>query len=56
MDISSYFIKNRHHCAHHHEELGRDHENAMGDVLTDKPLVVLVNGNTKSSAEAIARR
>ena len=55
VDISSLFHQKRHHCAHHHEELGRDvTKTASGDVLTDKPLVVLVNGNTSSSAEVIA--
>ena len=29
-------------------------KNATGEFLTDKPLVVLVNGNTSSSAEVIA--
>lgn len=54
VDISSYFIKSGTIVRITTKSSDETTKNATGDVLTDKPLVVLVNGNTSSSAEVIA--
>ena len=54
VDISSYFIKSGTIVRITTKSWDETTKNATGDVLTDKPLVVLVNGNTSSSAEVIA--
>lgn len=54
VDISSYFIKSGTIVRITTKNADETTKNATGSVLTDKPLVVLVNGNTASAAEVIA--
>lgn len=54
VDISSYFVKSGTIVRIVTTGADETTKNATGSVLTDKPLVVLVNGNTSSAAEVIA--
>lgn len=54
VDISSYFVKSGTIVRIVTKSAEETTKNATGSVLTDKPLVVLVNGNTSSAAEVIA--
>lgn len=54
VDISSYFVKSGTIVRITTKGADETTKNATGSVLTDKPLVVLVNGNTASAAEVIA--
>ena len=54
VDISSYFVKSGTIVRIVTTGADETTKNATGSVLTDKPLMVLVNGNTSSAAEVIA--
>lgn len=54
VDISSLFVKSGIIVRIQTKSADETTKNATGTVATEKPLVVLVNGNTSSSAEVIA--
>ena len=54
VDISSLFVKSGTIVRIRTKTADETTKNASGDIATEKPLVVLVNGNTSSSAEVIA--
>ncbi len=54
VDISSLFVKSGTIVRIQTKSADETTKNATGTVATEKPLVVLVNGNTSSSAEVIA--
>ncbi len=54
VDISSLFVKSGTIVRIQTKSTDETTKNATGSVATEKPLVVLINGNTSSSAEVIA--
>ena len=54
VDVSSLFVKSGTIVRIRTKTADETTKNASGDVATEKPLVVLVNGNTSSAAEVIA--
>ena len=54
VDVSSLFVKSGTIVRIRTKTADETTKNAGGDIATEKPLVVLVNGNTSSAAEVIA--